>query len=254
MKICKYCGRPYKKNTNIPEHFPEFMKKAMEYLPDCDCLEKQKQKELERLEVERQKQCLINKVKKYKDISVMDSKFLESNFNMADMMDPHMNFAKKYAKKFTENGGAPAGVMFYGPVGTGKTFASACIANELMNNGFTVLVMNLGLYINKIQREWAEAEKDVLNYATSCDLLVIDDFGAEDMTPWKIDKTYALIDARYRAKKPMIISTNLSEELIAKNFKDRIADRIKEMCFPMLVEGKSKRTMNVAALTEWLSN
>lgn len=53
MKICKYCGRPYKKNTNIPEHFPEFMKKAMEYLPDCDCLEKQKQKELERLEVER---------------------------------------------------------------------------------------------------------------------------------------------------------------------------------------------------------
>lgn len=44
------------------------------------------------------------------------------------------------------------GIIFYGGVGTGKTFASGCIANYLMSRGKSVLVINLGLYLLKSLR------------------------------------------------------------------------------------------------------
>ena len=129
----------------------------------------------------------------------------------------------------------------FGSVGTGKTHASSCVANFLMNHNKTVLVMNLGLYINKLQREWAEAEKDVLDYVRTCDLLVIDDFGVEKTSEYVKDKTFALIDARYRTGKPVIITTNLNIVDIKEKFGARISDRISEMCFQLAVVGESKR-------------
>ena len=157
--------------------------------------------------------------------------------------------------------------MFYGGVGTGKTFATACIANYLMERGKTVLVMNLGLYFNKLT-EWGDTEKIVLKQAEDCDLLIIDDFGAEkgldkSQTGWRGEKIYNLIDARYRSNKPLILSTNLifdrDEKIceLTKRFsvhgQNRIRDRITDMCFPVKVAGKSKRGMTQEAFIEFIS-
>ncbi len=183
----------------------------------------------------------MNRIKKYRDISVIDKKFIDSTFEKSKMEDKHMDICKRFADKFVEVGTAPAGLMMFGSVGTGKTHASSCVANFLMNHNKTVLVMNLGLYINKLQREWAEAEKDVLDYVRTCDLLVIDDFGVEKTSEYVKDKTFALIDARYRTGKPVIITTNLNIVDIKEKFGARISDRISEMCFQLAVVGESKR-------------
>lgn len=241
IPVCKYCGKPYKKNENILENLPDFIKQQIVYIPDCDCFEKIKEKELEELERQRAKECAKNRVKKYKDISIIDEKFKNSTFKNAEMTDKHMLISKKFAEKLLEKGVAPKGILMYGNVGTGKTFASNCIANYLMEHGRTVLVMNLGLYLNKLKREWAEAEKDVLSYVETCDLLVIDDFGVEKVSEFVIEKTFSLIDERYRTSKPLIITTNLTLKDIENKFGARISDRITEMCYPLAVIGESKR-------------
>lgn len=250
--ICKYCGKEYIENQNIPADFPEWIKQAMKYIPACDCEKVAEEKRRKEEEKQRQKECITNKVKKYKDISVIDKKFLNSTFKNADMTEKHMITSKKYADKFIADGTAKGGILFYGGVGTGKTFASACICNELMDNGKTVLVMNLGLYLIKIQREWAEAENDVLNYVKSCDLLVIDDLGIEKVTPFVLEKVFTLIDTRYRSDKPMIITSNLSLDDIKQTFGDRIADRITERCLEYNVIGDSKRKFDKKAFAAWL--
>lgn len=252
VPVCKYCGNEYKINDNIPENFPDFIKEAMKYIPACECEKRAEEKRKEEEEKERQRQCLINKVKKYKDISVIDKKFLESTFENADMSERHMITAKKYAESFIEKCTAEGGILFYGSVGTGKTFATSCICNELMNNGKTALVMNLGLYLMKIKREWAEAENDVLNYVKTCDLLVIDDLGIEKVTEFVLEKVFTLIDTRYRSGKPMIITSNLSLEEIRKTFGERISDRISEKCLEYQIIGESKRKFNKKAFAEWL--
>lgn len=240
MQRCKYCGKEYKLNENIPEFLPNAFKEKIKYIPSCNCLEIKMQEEYEERERRLEKERLQNKIKKYKDISVIDKKLLNANFIKAEQ-DKHIKLCQKYAEKFVKIGTAPQGLLLHGSVGTGKTFATACIANYLMENGKTVLVMNLGLYLIKLKKEWDEAESNVLEYVKHCDLLVIDDFGVEKVTEFVLDKAFALIDTRYRAEKPLIITTNLSMRDIENKFGSRIADRLQEMCYPLRVEGQSKR-------------
>jgi len=255
VKKCEHCGKEYIENPSIHEALPEYIKEKIKLIPSCDCLEKLREKELEVLEKKRLQECIMNRVKKYTDISVIDSKFLKSKFENADMSEKHMVLVKRYADNFLIKD-KPVGMLLYGDVGIGKTFATACIANYLMEKGKTVLVMNLALYLGKLRREWDEAEQDILKQAETCDLLVIDDFGAEkgldgNQTGWRAEKIYNLIDARYRAEKPLIISTNLNfdkdekkceiTEKFSSQGKNRIRDRIIDMCFPVKVEGSSKR-------------
>lgn len=253
VSVCKYCGKEYVENKDIPANFPEFIREAMRYRPACNCEEKQEEKRREEQEKERQKQCLMNKVKKYKDISVIDKKFLDSRFENADMADKHMAMAKKYAENFIKCGTAEGGILLYGGVGTGKTYATACICNELMENGKTTLVMNLGLYYLKLRREWAEAENGVLNYVKTCDLLVIDVLGTENVSEFTKEKMFNLIDTRYRANKPMLITTNLTPDEIREKLGSRIADRIAGSCLEYEVKGESKRKFDKKAFAQWLT-
>ncbi len=128
-----------------------------------------------------------------------------------------------------------------GNSGVGKTFASSCIANYLMENGKTVMIINFGLYLNRIKREWAEAENDVLNYIKLCDLLIIDDFGSERNTEFAIEKAFLLIDTRYRSEKPTIITTNLNFYQLERKFTTKIKSRIEEMCYPIVITSNDKR-------------
>lgn len=253
---CKYCGKSYRElnDSEIPGFFPESIKALMKWVPVCECLEQVKIKEMEEAERKRQAECRANRVKKFKDISVIDTKFLQSTFENAEIT-PAIRMAKKYTKAFLD--GKKFGLFLYGKVGTGKTYASACIANELMTNDKAVMSINLGLYLNKVSREWGEAEKDVLEKVQQCDLLIVDDMGVEQVPEWLKDKVFNLIDARYRSEKSIIITTNLqldntnlndkqieSKLSIQSRFGSRVADRIKETCYQYEVVGESKRKFN----------
>lgn len=240
MKKCEYCEKEYvKNNSNFIKKLSEAMKKRLEYIPSCDCYEKKIEEEIELKELELSKQRKINRIKKFKDISILDKKIESANFENAEM-NKHLKICKSYAEKFLEKK-LEVGILLYGSVGTGKTYASSCIANYLMKNNKTVMIMNLGLYLNKLKREWAEAEADVLNYAKECQLLIIDDFGTEKVSEFVLEKVFNLIDTRYRAEKPLIITSNLNLDEIEERFGSRISDRIKDMCYPIMAVGESKR-------------
>lgn len=252
---CRICGKEYRENNlAFLKMLSIEMQEKLKYIPDCDCLEKEKMMDFEKLEKERQKECLQAKIKAYKDISIIDEKFVNSTFATADMNSNAMRISKKYAELFIKNGTAPVGLLFHGNVGTGKTFASACISNALTDAGKTVMVLSVGLYINKIQREWAEAENKVLAHVKGCDLLVIDDLGVEKVSEFIKDKVFMLIDTRYRTGKPIIVTTNLelkNDGLTASEIKEglsiesrfgsRISDRLADMCQLCAVNGKSWR-------------
>ncbi|MGL5123264.1 MAG: ATP-binding protein [Fusobacteriaceae bacterium] len=252
MKKCELCGEEYKENKNIIYFMPKNLIEKIRFIPSCECYKKKQQEEFEAQELKLEKERIENRIKKYLNISVVDNKFKEASFINADMEETAMIIAKKYAEKFTDKN-IETGIIFYGNPGTGKTFASACISNFLMDKGKTVLALSLSSYLSKLKKEWGEAEADILKHVKQCDLLVLDDFGSEHKTDWAISKVFALIDTRYRTGKPMIITTNLDYQEnnnceITKNFsidgKDRIKDRIKEMCFPVKLTGESKRKIN----------
>jgi len=268
VEKCKYCGKEYKENSiKHMDKLPEYIKEKIKYIPDCNCFEETAKREIEKLEKKRIHECMENRVRKYKDISVVDNKFLESRFENADMNGKLMVLAKRYADNFLVKN-KKTGLLLYGDVGTGKTFASACIGNYLMEKGKTVMIINLGLYLNKLSRELGESEKDILEQIEKCDLVIIDDFGTEknlndNSTGWRAEKIYNLIDTRYRSGKPLIISTNLNfnddeekceiTEKFSTQGKNRIRDRIIDMCFPVQVAGKSRRGVTKERFLEFMA-
>lgn len=115
-----------------------------------------------------------------------------------------------------------------------------------MERGKSVMALNLGLYLARLKSDWSRTETEILDKISECDLLIIDDFGAERVTDWVLEKVFLLIDVRYKSEKPIIISTNLEyrkdrECDIARVFGKRVKDRINEMCYPLFFYGESRR-------------
>lgn len=255
---CTTCNKPYELNKSI-----EFLKNILtekqleniKYIPSCNCLD-EKEKEmmiLEEKKLDRERK--HNRIKKFKDISVVDSKFDDARFENADMTDEHMKPCLKYAENFLIKD-TSLGMALFGQPGNGKTFATACIGNYLMDAGKTVLALSVSSYLTKLKEFNKGEENLILKYVSECDLLIIDDLGSEFLKKdesWTLEKIFMLIDTRYRANKPLIISTNLGinedpkkcelTKFYTCNGKPRISDRIKEMCYPMLISGNSRRVV-----------
>lgn len=262
IKVCNICGTQYVLNDNFPEEMTGTFAKLFKYKAGCDCLLKEfeelKKKEDEIIRKEHQHNMKMAKLSKFKAMSIIDNKFNGSKFENSMLDDSHMKLAKVYSEKFIEKNGTNQGILFYGNCGTGKTHATSCIANYLMSNYKTVLILSMSTYLNKLRTEWSEAENKVIELVKECELLIIDDFGTESNTEWVSEKIFNLIDTRYRTNKAIIITTNLNynKEIekcdIKKVFGDRIRDRINEMCFPKLVKGTSKRSLNTDEFAEFL--
>ena len=154
---------------------------------------------------------------------------------------------KRYCDNFAEFKAEGKGLLFYGDVGTGKTYFAACIANALIDKGYNVLMTNFATLTNKIQGMF-EGKQEYINSLNRYQLLILDDLGAERKSEFMQEQVFNIIDARYRSGLPFIITTNLSAEELKKTSDigySRIYDRILEKCFPIRVDGQSRRRAKV---------
>ena len=75
-------------------------------------------------------------------------------------------------------------------------------------------------------------------------LLVVDDFGTERATDFALETVYAVVDERYKSKRPLIVTTNLSLDELRRPqsiAQQRIYERVLEMCTPIAFRGESRR-------------
>lgn len=157
--------------------------------------------------------------------------------------DKLQNTAKKYTEEFLKSKGKIKGLLMFGETGVGKSYASACIVNKVINNGYTAMMRTISSISRELQADY-EGQQEILDELARVDLLVIDDIGTERNTPYMNEIKYEIIDRRAAESKPMIITTNLDREALT-NVKDiegqRIFSRFFGACLPIKVEGKDLR-------------
>lgn len=139
--------------------------------------------------------------------------------------------AEQTARNFVKNFNSDYhNLFFYGTVGTGKSFLSACIAKELLNKGNSVVYFSATEFFEQMAQHTfrkAGSESDMeLSDITSCDLLIIDDLGTELMNQFVASSLFSCLTSRHLAKKATIISTNLSLEELRDRYSDRVFSRI----------------------------
>ena len=155
--------------------------------------------------------------------------------------------AYNYAKSFEQMKEDNVGLLFYGDVGSGKTYLACSIANELIERKqVKVKIMNLSQVINQIQKSAFKLDSnEIINKLSNISLLILDDLGIERDTSYAREQVYNIINSRYLKGRPTIFTTNLSLEIIQNPNIDleyqRIYSRILEMTIPVKVTGEDFR-------------
>lgn len=216
--------------------------------PMCLCKCEVEKRNKEKAEIEQRKK--MERIKQLRVMGFPESDMKEWTFETDDRANEVItNACKKYVEHFDEFYEKGKGLVFYGPVGTGKTFYSACIANALIDRGRPCLVTNFARLVNTISGMYA-GKQEYIDGLNRFDLLVLDDLASERDTEYMNEIVYNIIDSRYRAGLPTIVTTNLTA-IEMKNPKEipkqRVFSRVLEMCVPVAVNGVDRRRVKSKA-------
>lgn len=247
IEYCNVCGEPLE--VLLPEGISVL---GFDRHPrPCLC----RREEMEREAKERAIREHEDTLTRNRSICFQDKAMYDWNFAHDDGTVETMIHARNYVENFEQMLINHTGILFWGDVGTGKSFMAGCIANALLEKEYTVKMTNFSTIINDLfgcedKNEYVES---LMRYS----LLIIDDLGAERSTEYATENVFNVIDRRYRSGKPLIVTTNLSlgelmeEETVSRK---RIYDRILEMCVPVGVHGNSKRTVAMKEKIDFFSS
>ena len=243
LKYCGKCHTPMQKKVECSgeEH--------IESVP-CKC-------RLEEMDAEMERQRRYThemELMRAREQCFADSILWKWNFeNCDDPNDKLMVSMKRYCENFSDLYNDGCGLVLYGPVGVGKTYAAACIANELIENAHTVHMTDFSRIINSLWGQ-TEGKQKYLDSLNNYDLLIIDDLASQRNTPYANEIVMNVIDSRCKSGKPLIVTTNLSAEDLFKPTglsEQRIYSRLCQMCIPVLCTAnkdrrKEKMKQNIA--------
>lgn len=241
--------------------------------PYCRCegfkkhaaeMEERKAAESRRLKAEAQQMVLQEKIKELIGKSGMNARFLRRTFETfqrtnenAEAYDTCKNYADHFREMLPDDDYSvdKNGLIICGNYGVGKTHLAAAMANQIMSTGTGVICMTMIDMLNRIKEEFSKRtdgdEAGVLNIYKKVPLLIIDDMGKEPPTEWAESTIFNIINARYEAMLPIVITTNyrpneLASRLVPKGMHDdrtapAIVDRLHETCKVVVIRGTTRR-------------
>ncbi|MCD8005869.1 MAG: ATP-binding protein [Oscillospiraceae bacterium] len=238
----KYCGKCH---TPKEAFFPEgsYFGSSDRYPVLCKCAaEKEAQHKAQQQEAERMERISQLRSAAFKDIPASGWRF-----ENAAVMTPQLSKAKSYADKWEDFKSNGIGLLLFGDVGTGKSYAAGCIANDLIEKSVVVKFSAMSRIVNHMQGTFGDDRENFMKQLMRPELLILDDLGAERSTSFGKECVFDVVNRRLLTGKPMIVTTNitLSAMKATTDLDDRrIYDQILEVCIPVQFKGQNFREVN----------
>lgn len=169
------------------------------------------------------------------NFSTFDYSLFSKNPYMGTNVSPYDNIVRivKDIKNYINNFDKQTGnIYIQGEVGRGKTFLINSIAKELLDRNYSVVYMTstkLFKFLNDYhwafedRRENLESQYEMI---FDCDLLIIDDLGAETHRSTDQSNLFDVVNERMNKGLPIILSSNLNEDMIEEIYGPRVFSRI----------------------------
>ena len=164
------------------------------------------------------------------------------NFSVTEETQHMYEACKEYAETFDKENGT--GLLIGSQPGAGKTHLMAAITNKLLEEMHSIVFLVVPDILQELRNTYGnnkDTEGRLLYGLADCDLLILDDIGAEKTTDWTTEKLYTIINNRYMNNKPVIFTTNCELKELTERLGDRTTSRILEMCDVLEVETKDYR-------------
>ncbi|HHW42004.1 MAG TPA: ATP-binding protein [Syntrophomonadaceae bacterium] len=146
--------------------------------------------------------------------------------------------ARQFVNDYLENPHT-RGLLFTGDVGAGKTYLAGAIANSLLKKNVRVLFLVVPDFLDELRATYNKGntgegyepdDVSLLRGVRQVDVLILDDLGVHNYTPWTCNKLYSLLNYRLNYQLPVIITTNLSLGQLDQFLGERTTSRIVQMC------------------------
>lgn len=148
----------------------------------------------------------------------------------------NLKFSEKINVKLRAWIKKPKGMLvFQGCPGIGKTYLCASLVQyfaDLKTKGkyraASLRYFDEYNFLKALRKSVGENREfqDEIEVLIDHDLVILNDLGSNDITPWRKDVTFNLIDCMYNSLKPFVITTNLTREQIVERYEERTASRL----------------------------
>ena len=200
---------------DVPEDHPQFGKAI-----DCEC---------RRTQTESSRQAYLRKLG---GLEALGDKTLDSfNSNGIGLNDSDRANLQRAAARAAAYAANPQGwLVLTGGYGCGKTHLAAAIANAQIAAGNRVFFITVPDLLDHLRASYSPNDEDEASFSgrfqdvRTTPLLILDDLGVESPTPWVVEKLYQLLNHRYNAHLPTVITTNHSLEELELRLRSRLFD------------------------------
>ncbi len=153
-------------------------------------------------------------------------RFLPDGLGLPDDKRRSLRSAYDFARQFAD---APIGwLVLQGGCGTGKTHLAAAIANVRLARGESVMFVVAPDLLDYLRAAFTPQSDTTFDQrfeqVRSTPLLILDDLGAHSTTPWAQEKLYQIVNYRYNAHLPTVITTNFRLEDLDERVRSRLVD------------------------------
>jgi DNA replication protein DnaC len=139
----------------------------------------------------------------------------------ADSLEEAYNHAYRFAQTLE------GWLVLKGTYGCGKTHLAAAIANFAVSLGVPTLFLTVPDLLDSLRFSYQNPEvafEERFEEIRTAKLLVLDDFGTQNATPWAQEKLFQIINYRYINRLPLVVTTNLALNQIEGRIRSRLVD------------------------------
>lgn len=160
-----------------------------------------------------------------------------------------------YVNRTRTEGLQKKGLFLMGSFGTGKTYMAAYLLHKLAKEGMTGVIVYMPDFVEDAKALMMEPQKlkETMTLMKETDLLVFDDIGAENLSPWVRDHVIGAILNHRMNRKPTFYTSNHDLESLERHFSfthkegeelhkgQRLMDRIRPFVEVVHVRGHNQR-------------
>jgi DNA replication protein DnaC len=139
----------------------------------------------------------------------------------ADTLESAFNYSRQFASSLQ------GWLLLLGSYGSGKTHLAASIANFAVSLGVPTLFLTVPDLLDWLRFSYGSSEtsfEERFEEIRNIKLLVLDDFGTQNATPWAQEKLFQIFNYRYVNHLPLVVTSNQTLDDIEDRIRSRLQD------------------------------
>lgn len=144
------------------------------------------------------------------------------------------------------------GLFLFGTAGTGKSHLMKVVFNHLVHWKTELIAdgqhigqypywIKLSRYLDALREDDWKLKKKVMGATW----LFLDDLGTSTTTEWAVDQVFQLLDERVETSRQTFITSNFNLNEIGEKYHERVASRVADLCYPVVIVGKDRRILRL---------